>query len=77
MEHRDQDKASRPATGGSFLVRDVLHEDIPGICAVMPEEFGPLGGAPWADPGYVAQGLECCGRSRAAGNSVAGVPGGA
>ncbi|MFK0143281.1 GNAT family N-acetyltransferase [Streptomyces murinus] len=26
----------------------------------MPDAFGLLGGAPWADPGYVAQGLEPC-----------------
>ncbi|MFJ2217960.1 GNAT family N-acetyltransferase [Streptomyces sp. NPDC101062] len=60
MEPQEQDKPHRPATGTAFHVRDALHEDIPGICAVMPEAFGFMGGTPWADPGYVAQGLESC-----------------
>jgi ribosomal protein S18 acetylase RimI-like enzyme len=34
--------------------------DIPAICEVMPEAFGLLGGAPWQDPAYIAEGLEAC-----------------
>ena len=43
----------------TILVRDAVQEDIPGICAVMPEAFG-IYGAAWADPAYVAEGLESC-----------------
>ncbi|MER0476805.1 GNAT family N-acetyltransferase [Streptomyces sp. Edi2] len=60
MGRQKKNKPRRPAAGGSFLVRDALHEDIPGICAVMPEAFGLMGGAPWTDPAYVAEGLEVC-----------------
>ncbi|MFE9620495.1 GNAT family N-acetyltransferase [Streptomyces sp. NPDC006384] len=59
MGRQKQNKPRRPA-GGSFLVRDALDVDIPGLCAVMPEAFGFMGGAPWAGPGYIAQGLESC-----------------
>lgn len=47
--------APRPLT-----VRDALQEDIPGICATMPDAYGFVGGAPWRDPGYVAAGLANC-----------------
>ncbi|MEY9842890.1 GNAT family N-acetyltransferase [Streptacidiphilus sp. EB103A] len=46
--------------GGGLLVRDALQEDIPGVCATMPEAFGLMGGAPWTDPAYVAEGLAVC-----------------
>ncbi|MEU4077722.1 GNAT family N-acetyltransferase [Streptomyces venezuelae] len=59
MGRQKQNKPRRPA-GGTFLVRDALDADIPGLCAVMPEAFGLMGGAAWADPDYVAQGLESC-----------------
>ncbi|MGW0672584.1 N-acetyltransferase family protein [Streptomyces sp. NPDC002746] len=59
MEPQDQAKPHCTATG-AFQVRDALDADIPGICAVMPEAFGFMGGAAWMDPGYVAQGLESC-----------------
>ncbi|MFE7485163.1 GNAT family N-acetyltransferase [Streptomyces sp. NPDC057552] len=59
MGRQKQNKPRRPARG-AFLVRDALDADIPGLCAVMPDAFGLMGGAPWADPGYVAQGLESC-----------------
>jgi ribosomal protein S18 acetylase RimI-like enzyme len=44
----------------TLRVRDALHEDIPGICATMPEAFGLVGGFEWQDPDYIAEGLASC-----------------
>lgn len=62
MGHAENEprRATTGAIGkGTVLVRDALQEDIPGICAVMPEAFG-IYGAAWTDPAYVAEGLESC-----------------
>ncbi|MEU7031878.1 GNAT family N-acetyltransferase [Streptomyces sp. NPDC046275] len=50
----------RRATPGPLTVRDALQEDIPGVCATMPDAYGLMGGAPRRDPDYVAAGLASC-----------------
>lgn len=50
----------RRSACGTIVVRDALHEDIPGICATMPAAYGLMGGAVWQDPDYVAAGLASC-----------------
>lgn len=55
-----QENKPRRAPSGSLTVRDALHEDIPGICATMPDAYGFMGGAVWRDPAYVAAGLASC-----------------
>lgn len=55
-----QENEPRRAPSGSLTVRDALHEDIPGICATMPDAYGLMGGAAWQDPAYVAAGLASC-----------------
>lgn len=57
---RQKKNKPRRAPSGPLAVRDALHEDIPGICATMPDAYGLMGGAAWRDPGYVAAGLASC-----------------
>ncbi|MYS33399.1 ribosomal protein S18 acetylase RimI-like enzyme [Streptomyces sp. KhCrAH-43] len=57
---RQKKNKPRRATPGPLTVRDALQEDIPGICATMPDAYGLMGGAPWRDPDYVAAGLASC-----------------
>ncbi|MEU5196100.1 GNAT family N-acetyltransferase [Streptomyces scabiei] len=55
----ESNELGRPALG-TVVVRDALHEDIPGICATMPDAYGLRGGPVWQDPDYVAAGLASC-----------------
>ncbi|MFI1189395.1 GNAT family N-acetyltransferase [Streptomyces californicus] len=57
---RQKKNKPRRASLGPLTVRDALQEDIPGICATMPDAYGLMGGAPWRDPDYVAAGLASC-----------------
>lgn len=56
----------RRSASGTIVVRDALHEDIPGICATMPAAYGLIGGAVWQDPEYVAAGLASCAKGLSA-----------
>ena len=54
--------AERPAdtTSSAIKIREAGEKDILAICEIMPAAFGLFGGPSWADPDYVAAGLQSC-----------------
>jgi GNAT superfamily N-acetyltransferase len=51
-----------PEASGTIKIRKAGKKDIQAICRIMPSAFGLVGGDPWTDPAYVAEGLASCAR---------------
>lgn len=49
-----------PEPASPYTVRDAVNDDIHRISAIMPDAFGLLGGRPWLDRAYVAEGIASC-----------------